>query len=360
MSAIDPFDPAHFDLVINGTSANDVLSFPMSTLALLLRGRQGNDVLRGGLGDDAAVGGSGADTFVAGQGDDLFDGGSGVDIYDASQLVSTFGPLGSAFTFGFGGRISKGNQGDDVIGVFDLTTLSVTPVEVIIAPLGVTDNLIDLSAQPGQSPDASAIVDLRLSSITLVAETVPGVPPGTVLFSVTAQNFQNVVGTNFGDDLRGSSQANVIDGADGDDVIRGGSGNDSLVGSFGNDTLRGNADQDQLDGGEGFNVLGGGSGADLFILRTTDAGAPDEYDDIDDFEIGLDTLLITGGFSEFFGSDGLDFIDLGGRLALVDRANAIGDLGPFDTIVTFSNLDFDIANIIGVSASTSFNADLIG
>lgn len=360
MSGIDPFDPAHFDLVITGTSANDVLVFPLSALDLLLRGRQGNDVLQGGLGQDGALGGSGADTFIAGVGNDLFDGGGGVDTYDASQLVANFGPLGSAFTFGFGGRISKGSLGDDVIGVFDLATLSVTPVEVIVAPLGVTDNLIDLSAQLGQSPDASAIVDLRLGSITLVAETVTGVPPGTVLFGVTALNFQNVVGTNFGDDVRGDNQTNVVDGADGDDIIRGAGGNDLLAGGTGNDTLRGNADEDQLDGGEGFNVLGGGSGADLFIQRNRDASAPDEYDTISDFEIGLDTLLVTGGFSEFFASDGLDFIDLNGDLALVDRANAVGDLGPFDTIAVFSNLDFDIANIIGVSKSTSFNADLIG
>jgi len=271
MSGPNPFDPAHFDLVVTGNNMDNILSFPTSTLDLLLRGRNGNDVLEGGLGDDGGEGGDGNDTFVAGTGNDIFDGGNGIDTYDASQLVSDFGPLGGVFAFGFGGRISKGLLGNDVIGVFNLATLSVTPVEVIIAPLGLVDNLIDLAAQPGQSPDASAIVDLRVGSVQVVAETVFGVPPGTVLISVTAQNFQNVTGTNFGDEIQGDAQANTLRGELGDDLLIGDDGADVLFGGSGIDTLRGGIGDDLLDGGQGADVLDGGGGFDIVTYQSAAA-----------------------------------------------------------------------------------------
>lgn len=271
MSGLNPFDPAHFDLVVTGNNANNVLSFPTSVLSLLLRGRGGNDTLEGGIGDDGGEGGDGTDTFVAGLGNDIFDGGNGIDTYDASQLAATFGPLGGAFTFGFGGRISKGTLGSDVIGVFDLATLSVTPVEVIIAPVGLTDNLIDLSAQPGQSPDASAVVDLVAGTIQVVAETVIGVPPGTVLISVSALNFQNVTGTNFGDDIRGDAAANTLEGEDGNDLLRGDAGADVLFGGFGFDSLEGGLGDDVLDGGNGPDTLDGGGGFDIATYQSAAA-----------------------------------------------------------------------------------------
>jgi Ca2+-binding RTX toxin-like protein len=109
------------------------------------------------------------------------------------------------------------------------------------------------------------------------------------------------------DSLNGGDDIDVIDGGDDDDLITGGAGNDSLSGGDGDDTVQGNGDDDDLTGGAGDDKLDGGAGDDTLAGGTGDdsltggEGADlfivtqgDETVRIEDFEVGTDTLDLSG------------------------------------------------------------------
>jgi hypothetical protein len=85
---------------------------------------------------------------------------------------------------------------------------------------------------------------------------------------------ENVIGTQFGDFIRGGILANLFQGGPGDDTLHGGGGGDTLSGDEGNDTLI---------GGEGNDTLIGGPGADTFIAAPGDV--------IRDYEVGVDRVV---------------------------------------------------------------------
>jgi Ca2+-binding RTX toxin-like protein len=70
----------------------------------------------------------------------------------------------------------------------------------------------------------------------------------------TLYDIENVYGTNFGDNLVGDANANVLDGLSGEDVLIGGDGADSLFGGSGNDYLTGGAGADALSGDSGIDT----------------------------------------------------------------------------------------------------------
>ncbi|WP_293154107.1 MULTISPECIES: calcium-binding protein [unclassified Microcoleus] len=77
------------------------------------------------------------------------------------------------------------------------------------------------------------------------------------------QDSDILYGEQGNDSINGNQGADVVYGGTGNDFIRGGQGNDALVGDSGDDILVGDAGVDRLWGGEG---------ADLFVLRK-EAGA---------------------------------------------------------------------------------------
>ena len=150
-----------------------------------------------------------------------------------------------------------------------------------------------------------------------------------------AQNFENIAGSRYDDQLTGDNNGNIIvgnggadtiSGADGDDYLYGdgssganyadqkahrnsdynlnswGGNNDNLFGGAGNDYLEGNMGDDTLDGGIGQDTLTGGDGADSFILRAGDGSSTLTLADIiTDFTDGTDVLGL---------DDGLQYTDL--------------------------------------------------
>lgn len=82
---------------------------------------------------------------------------------------------------------------------------------------------------------------------------------------------ENLLGSAYGDELRGSEIANRIDGGIGRDTLRGLDGADTLIGGIGhdlltsgrgNDRLRGDIGKDQLYGGDDDDTLSGGESDD--------------------------------------------------------------------------------------------------
>ncbi|RCW85186.1 calcium-binding protein [Phyllobacterium bourgognense] len=107
------------------------------------------------------------------------------------------------------------------------------------------------------SSNAGVNVDLTPNLLGLVTLASGGHATGDV---ITA-DFENLIGSNFNDILKGTSAANIIAGL---------AGNDSIYGRDGNDILIGGAGADYLDGGNGFDIADYSSSA-AFIDLTADA-----------------------------------------------------------------------------------------
>ena len=156
----------------------------------------------------------------------------------------------------------QSNTGDDVLrgGAGADTLLGGTGNDFLIG--GPGDDFLD----GGGGFDISSYEDA--SSGVTVDLTTPsnsrGAAAGDVLISI-----EGVVGSRYGDILRGDANANYL---------RGGDGNDSLQGGAGDDTLQ---------GGRGFDKMIGGTGADRFLFA-----AGDGDDTISDFRHGEDMISL--------------------------------------------------------------------
>lgn len=138
----------------------------------------------------------------------------------------------------------------------------------------------------------------------------------------TRSLIENAVGGAGDDRLAGNVAENrlvggrgddVLIGRGGDDLLNAGGRNDALFGGRGADRLSGGSGDDMLQGGQGTDSLTGGAGADVFVFDRLSGGkARNKADQITDFEIGIDKILIEpAGSAEF-------------ELALSGMANSAG------------------------------------
>jgi Ca2+-binding RTX toxin-like protein len=118
--------------------------------------------------------------------------------------------------------------------------------------------------------------------------------------SDTIRNFNDVMGSNHSENISGNEQDNDLVGLGGDDVINGFGGTDTLLGGSG---------YDRLIGSSGADDLLGGSEADTFVFVTTADSTPGAYDQIGDFEQGLDRIDVShiDGSMQQFGFQHLAF-----------------------------------------------------
>ena len=139
------------------------------------------------------------------------------------------------------------------------------------------------------SSNAGVNVDLTPNLLGLVTLASGGHATGDI---ITA-DFENLIGSNFNDTLKGTSGANTIAGL---------AGNDSIYGRDGNDILIGGAGADYLDGGNGFDIADYSSSAAGIHLV---ADASGHWTGIGGDAQG-DTLV---GIEEIIGTHGDDIID---------------------------------------------------
>ena len=76
----------------------------------------------------------------------------------------------------------------------------------------------------------------------------------------TLRDINNLIGSNYADELIGNGNDNILRGGAGGDALFGVDGNDYLDGGGGNDYLSGGDGNDYLDGGVGGDTLDGGGG----------------------------------------------------------------------------------------------------
>jgi Ca2+-binding RTX toxin-like protein len=188
-----------------------------------LHGLGGNDVLDGYDSSDMLFGDGGNDQLNGGRGYDTLDGGIGNDTLDGGSGVDSL----------------VGGDGIDWVSYAS-------------ASIGV-------------------MVDLTYGGITNDAS-------GDIYSGI-----ENVVGSQYGDILNGSSGSNTMIGGYGDDWVFGQDGND------------------MLNAGYGWDHMSGGSGADTFVSTGGDGPYADV---INDFQQGVDRIGLAALGQTPFGSDG--------------------------------------------------------
>jgi serralysin len=101
----------------------------------------------------------------------------------------------------------------------------------------------------------------------------------------TYSSVESLIGSVYGDTLRGNGASNTIKGEGGKDTLYGRNGNDMLEGGSGGDKIFGQSGKDMLIGG---------SGADVFVFQTLSDSRGSAVDTIEDFHRGSDHIDLRG------------------------------------------------------------------
>jgi len=221
-----------------------------------LSGESGNDVLWPGDGDDVVGGGDGNDAMAGSIGDDALDGGAGSDTVEYLNAISAVevdlvagtatGPATDTLTTME--NVVGTRFGDEIFGN--------ASANMLVGGEGL-DQLVGLEGDDtlrgGLRADALDggpgldTVDYGDSERPVLVDLRAGFSEG--MGSDTIVLFENVLGSQFPDDLRGDAGRNGLFGGASDDLLNGREGDDFLDG------------QDGVDIGEG------GVGADACLVE---------------------------------------------------------------------------------------------
>lgn len=199
---------------IYGGAGADILTGSEGTQTL--EGGDGDDILRGGEGDDTLRGDADDDQLFGDAGDDMIYGGDGADRLD--------GGLGFYETL-------YGDAGDDVFVVSDALTGDGTTIEWVLVDGAEGQDTIDFSS-------ASSAVSASLDTLPFLAfynRNVAIPSNGSI---------ENVIGTAYGDIIKGNALNNRLVGGGGDDTLSGVPEEEAFVGAGGDDQLIGGAGDD--------------------------------------------------------------------------------------------------------------------
>ena len=284
-----------------------------------IQGGSGDDVIDGGAGTDTLNGEAGDDRLVHGEGFDTFIGGAGVDTLDYSRLVAPLHANLEEQVDGFANiQVDPEGSGREV----DL----VKGVENIEAGSGndlLTGDREDNHLMGGGGEDRLTggggddildggddfdIADYSDSTGPITANLALDTDNVTVDESNidTLINIEQVIGSEFDDELIGGLK---------DDTFVAGAGDDRLAGGEGSDTLDGGeGDRDVADFGgtaDGVSVnLGGSTDAEGFVIATHGTHA-DRLQNIEDLIGSQHDDRLTGNELDqiISGGDGNDIID---------------------------------------------------
>jgi Ca2+-binding RTX toxin-like protein len=211
-----------------------------TTLQDKITGEGGDDVLRGDDDNDTIFGGSGQDEIYGGAGDDYINAGTGDDTIDA-------GDGNDAVWAGEGNDLVIANGGDDMY-------------------------------QGGKGFDT---IDFSGSDTGMKIDLSKGTASGQGVDIV--QGFEKVIGSIYGDNIKGSNTADVILAGEGENVLRGMGGADELTGGFDRDIFVWKT-TDVIEGGahRGVDTIYGWENNDGFDLRGMLEGIDKETTDLNE------------------------------------------------------------------------------
>jgi len=297
----------------------------------LLSGGAGDDVLHAGPGIDTGKGATGADRYVFHAGDgilrlDEHGGDSSSDIVDTLVLADvtslddvTFSFVNNYLKIGLPGgeavwgvlHFAEDSRRFEALELGDGTTFSLPhglsgdagdgivlgteAAETLTGGAG-NDRLTGFAGDDvliGGTGDDTLEGESGVDTVSYAAATASvdvdlatGTGGGASEGSDTLSQIETVIGSGFGDDIRGDDRANRLVGGGGDDVLVGGGGDDTLEGGPGIDTAKGatGADRYLFHAGDG-------------ILRLDERGG-DASPDIVDTLVLADVVSIDDvGFS---------------------------------------------------------------
>jgi Ca2+-binding RTX toxin-like protein len=270
------------DNVLDGQGGNDKIYAGDGSDTV--RGGDGNDFLAGEGGNDTIEGGAGNDTMRGGAGADRFDGGDGIDTVDYSDAAAGVQVyLGSPW--GFSGGLSGDAARDTYVNVENLRGSAGNDILFgdadanVISGLGGNDTIV--GAAGADTLDGGTGTDLLsyvYSSAAVQVDLSTNQASGGDAEGDVIANFENVAGSEFGDQLIGSGVANTLYGDAGADLIVGNGGNDRITGAAGNDVLIGGTESDTF----------------VFAPHTSSGATPEGSDLILDFAVGTDHLEFQG------------------------------------------------------------------
>ena len=363
----DPLDVSTFESV-TGSMHDDRLTGDHRVN--ILTGLAGNDTLRGLAG---------ADTLIGGPGADVLDGGEDKDEVgdNMSRDVASYAGARAGVTVDLHSRKGIGGDADgdtyrnieEYVGSSnDDTFIASEGADVIDAG---ANNMDDRS----RSTDGDTIsyeesetgVKINLEEILGRADGAEGAIGGAVDDGgVTDGNnhvgndmnfakgdmlegFENVTGSQFGDELTALAGGSILRGLGGNDDLTGGEGEDTLIGDSGRDTLAGGAGADRIVGGAGDDVMYGGaadtadeSSRDTFVFSPGDGAGVDIIKDFDtsngasaDADPDSDQIDLTA-----FGIR--DWEDLAANISVHDGNDIRIDLSDFGGgIIILEDVDID-------------------
>lgn len=271
-----------------------------------LDGLGGNDFIQGDFGNDLIHGGDGIDTVgfdylslhnhtkisLILNSSTVFD--NSLNVIEADRIFEIENVLGS-----FGSDEIWGDDSNNALdGEYGSDTLY---------GLGGDDTLIGgRGSDYLDGGDGTDTADYRFSEESLYGGLeFQGINSGSdadILISI-----ENIIASEFDDQLFGNNKDNRIEGRNGDDFLYGLDGNDSLIGDNGNDQLYGDAGADRLIGGKGNDQLYGGAGndwlSDVEGSNSFDGGLGIDYADFSEARSGIAANLSTGSATNIFSTN---------------------------------------------------------
>lgn len=265
-----------FDSIENlsGSQFNDILI-----------GDAGNNIIYGGDGDDVLEGLGGADTFIGGNGNDTVTYIHSSSFVRASLTnnLSFFDAAGDAVGDTFEGieNITGSSFSDVLFGNSGANIINGGDGSDFLQGLGGGDTYIG-----GAGIDTVSYA--RAADNTgVIANLLTGLGTAGFANGDTYNSIENLIGTNWDDELIGDNNANTLTGGLGNDILRGNGGADNISGGDGDDEI-----YDDLNGAT---IIDAGAGNDKVFIRGADTTA----DTINGGD-GIDTLIWQDGRSLFF------------------------------------------------------------
>ena len=308
-----------------------------------LDGDSGDDILEGGAGADRLEGGAGMDTAVyrnsnaavtVNLGNGTLMGGHA----EGDVIINIESIEGSVYndelTGDNGPNRLEGGDGDDELRGSDGNDQIFGGGGNDLLEGGEDKDLLD----GGPGIDTVSYENSTLS--VDVALVFNGASTYNYNYREEIIDIENVIGSDYGDNLRGDIGVNEIYGGGGNDSLNGLAGDDRLFGEAGDDQLWGQAGADQLHGGQGVDTVvywfsdeavtvnlkegtaqGGHADGDVLVGIENLWGS--EHDDILTGDDGANRLIGELGNNEFYGNGGDDVLESGADADLLDGGTGI-------------------------------------
>ncbi|MGB3755477.1 MAG: calcium-binding protein [Rivularia sp. (in: cyanobacteria)] len=136
------------------------------------------------------------------------------------------------------------------------------------------------------------IVEINTSAVQVAGDSLIGHLGTDVIYGTIGGDL--LIGTRSADKIYGSLGNDKLYGLKGDDILEGGQGEDELFGGRGKDKLNGGWGNDEIAGGSGNDILVGGEGNDKFIFHHIHTFFRNDFDIIQDFQVGEDQIIFQG------------------------------------------------------------------